>query len=156
MRCYHIEKGKVRKGLPPGTLPVDDALEGKRVERAEAELTGPDGLALGMGDLQRLPLHRFSAVCRLRLVASAKKTEDRALVAYSPKDLFPDRDGGDESEVIHRSPDLFVAMVRKGRTRMFFADGKSVLVFDDRGVCSAGADAAPLVKEPEGFVVRVS
>lgn len=157
MYCYQLDKGKAIRGIPPSLLPNDGSFTKDIIENADVELIGNDGLTISLETLVGIPLHRLSTVCAMQLAPSNRSLVDRAIVVYRPTEVFLDRDGGDETDVVYRSPTVFAGIAHKGRTKMRFIKKEfGAVMFNDNGVYVSADTSVPLRRKTDSFVIRIS
>lgn len=157
MYCYQLDKGKAIRGISPALLPTDGSFTTDTIESADVELIGNDGLSISLETLTDIPLHRLSTVCTMQLAKSTKNLMDRAIVVYRPAEVLLDRDGGDETDIIHRSPSVFVGIAYKDHTKMRFIKKEfGAVMFNDNGVYVSSDACVPLYRKTSSFVIRIS
>lgn len=156
MQCYHISKGKVVKGIPFGRLPSVGFETSKTIEKADVELIGKDVLSVPFEDLQHLSMQRLSAVCKTHLVKTSKENENMAIMAYAPFEVFPDREMGDESDIVYRSNALFAAIIYKNKTWLRVADSDNTVTFSRKGVLLIGDSNLEYAPLTDSFVIRIT
>lgn len=155
MRCYHIANGKVSRGIPASLLPSTDGMPvtGEILE-ADVELIGSNRLSLSLEDLTDMPLHRLSSVCSLRLVPHTRQDTAFVLAVYSPREIYLDRDGGDESEIVYRDPEVFALLAKPGHTRLQFTRTEGTIGCNEHGLY-IDCNAPSIRKKPDAFIIRV-
>lgn len=106
MKCFWINKGKIVEGLPT-EVPYDPAVEISDgiVPRADFLLESTDDEGQ---DRMKENLSAASELAYFELIPEFKKKYTTVLIAFDPTEYRLAPDGGDNSEVLYRSPELFV------------------------------------------------
>lgn len=156
MKCYWITKDRITRGIPEDLNDPKEGVECALITDAEVELAGEERPDLPLEVLQDLPLARLSAICRMRLVPCKPTKSDKYVLAYSPVVAYPDRAGGDETELIYRSPYLFVCIAKEGKTliRWIHRDGVAVVV-GPKGPVESDESLSVEAPKENTFFVRI-
>jgi len=110
MRCYSVKNEKITKGIPD-VVPYDPRVAVTKaglIMNAQFILEGNPKDDDTFQDRQSEDLSAASELAYFELVPVNKKRHKYVLIAYNPTEYRLDKEHGDCSEIIYRSPEWFV------------------------------------------------
>lgn len=140
MKCYTISGINVQVGIESAKLPIDRTLIGLPGDRVTDAILCPvtrEREDIDFPELFKSDLTAAIASCRVVFSAPRKDlvASNRALVAYDPRELYPDRQLGDTSQLVFRSRELFVRMAEPDSMALGFVrhDDSNIFVLKATG-----------------------
>ena len=163
MKCFTITGLNVRVGIESANLPIDNTLLSEDGIIKEAMVCPVTLKREGLNFLELFQDNLSSASAACKIVFSnpdktVKKTS-RVLIAYNPRELYPDRARNDRSQLLFRSAAVFVCMAEEGQMALSFVQGdpnQTFILQKGRPTCAArprNVLAIPSKEEAEDYFI---